>query len=170
MMITIKLKLGLILSAIATLIFLTMPPLSFASQVKNATLQDLAWMEGRWAGKLGEQDLEEFWIAPKSGSLAALVRLTSASGTEMVELIVIEPQDDTLMLHVQQWDAGYKPRAGGAQKYVLKTLDKRSVTFTSAGMTSFKELTYVQPADGEFQIVLTPVQGDVLTIKLQAAN
>lgn len=169
-MVTVKLRLGLILLAMATLVFLTMPPLAYAGQAKGATLQDLAWLEGRWAGKIGDQDLEEHWSAPKSGSLAALVRLTGAGGTEMVELIVIEPQDDTLMLHLQQWDAGYKPRAEGAQKYVLKTLDKRSATFTSAGSASFKELTYVQPADGEFHVVVTPVQGDVFTIKLQAVN
>lgn len=169
-MITVKLRLGLIFLAMATLGFLVLAPLAYAGQVKGATLQDLAWLEGRWAGKIGDQDLEEHWSAPKSGSLAAMVRLTSASGTEMVELVVIEPQDDTLMLHLQQWDAGYKPRAEGAQKFVLKTFGKRSATFTSVTSASFKEFTYVQPADGEFHIVVTPVQGDVFTIKLQTVS
>jgi len=87
-----------------------------------AAVADLAWMTGTWSGPAGPGAvLEENWTVPKAGSIQALVRMTGGGKTSMVELIVIEEEDDTLRLRLQQWDPGLKPRTPGPQ--VLKLVE-----------------------------------------------
>ena len=50
---------------------------STADGPPGATVADLAWMSGAWAGSMGgDNTLEENWIQPTGGSIASLVRLS----------------------------------------------------------------------------------------------
>ncbi|GIS20137.1 MAG: hypothetical protein CM15mP120_20530 [Pseudomonadota bacterium] len=72
----------------------------------------LAWMTGGWSGPVGPDTvLEENWLEPMGGTIAALVRITSPEGTAMVEIVHIEEVGNTLELHIEQWDSGYESRA-----------------------------------------------------------
>ena len=126
----------------------------------------LAWMTGSWAGPAGPGTLEENWIKPKEGSMASLVRMTANGVTSMVELIVIEPEGDTLVLHVQQWDQGYKPRAGGAQKMTLTNLGENTVSFEAVGEGGMQSLTYTR--DGDSFTVSVGTAGGNFDIPLKA--
>ncbi|MDD9889065.1 MAG: DUF6265 family protein [Gammaproteobacteria bacterium] len=75
-----------------------------------ATIEQLSWMTGNWAGNLGPNQLEENWISTEGRSLMAAVRMTGADATSMFEVITIEEVDGSLVLHIQQWDAGFQPR------------------------------------------------------------
>ena len=47
-----------------------------------------AWMTGGWSGPVGPDTvLEENWLEPMGGTIAALVRITSPEGTAMVEIV-----------------------------------------------------------------------------------
>jgi hypothetical protein len=46
-----------------------------------ATIDQLQWMTGNYAGALGPNTLEENWIAAEAGSIAAMVRMTGPTGT-----------------------------------------------------------------------------------------
>ena len=58
-----------------------------------ASVEDLSWMTGNWAGALGPNQLEENWTAPEGSSIAAVVRMTGDDATSMFEMITIEEVD-----------------------------------------------------------------------------
>ena len=136
-----------------------------AGAAPKATVQDLAWMTGTWVGPVGDsgQVLEESWAQPVAGSIAALVRMRGQEATSMVELIAIEQEGESLVLHIQQWDPGFLPRPPGAQKLTLQAIGENRVVW--AGDGPMRSLTYGRPtldtftidvetADGKFHVVL----------------
>lgn len=108
----------------------------------------LAWMTGTWAGPVGPGELEENWTVPKAGSIQAMVRMTGGGKTSMVEVIVIEEEEGTLRLRLQQWDPGFKPRTPEPTVFALEELGENTVAFKaiSEGAT-MSTLRYTR--DGE---------------------
>ena len=126
----------------------------------KATVQDLAWMTGSWAGPMGGgQALEETWTAPRAGSIAAVVRMLGQDATSMVELISIEEEGDSLMLHIQQWDPGFSPRPAGAQKLVLHAIGENRVAWEAVGEGGIRSLAYARPAPDTFTIDVDTADG-----------
>ena len=84
----------------------------------------------------------------------------------MVEIVHIEEVGNTLELHIQQWNPLFEERAP-AQKMRLAAITKNSVNFTAAEDGGMSDLGY-SLIDDEFQIHVTPKEGDKLIIKLAA--
>ncbi len=126
----------------------------------KATVQDLAWMTGSWAGPMGGgQVLEENWTEPRAGSIAAVVRMLGQDATSMVELISIEEEGDSLVLHIQQWDPGFSPRPGGAQKLKLHAVGENRVAWEAVGEGGMRSLAYARPAPDTFTIDVDTADG-----------
>jgi len=134
----------------------------------TARVDELAWMTGSWAGPIGDGVLEENWVAPGNGTIAALVRMTRDGSTSMVELIVIEQTGESLTLHVQQWDPGMTPRSERAQKMVLSAIGEQSVSFRATGTSGLKGLTYSRPADDTFVVEVHTPDDREIQINLKA--
>lgn len=96
-----------------------------------AGVEDLSWMKGRWAGNLGPATLEETWNEPKAGTMVAVVRMSSPQGVGFVELIVINEEDDTLVLRLQQFSATFEPIMPTPHKMVMSEQTESSITFTA---------------------------------------
>jgi hypothetical protein len=131
-----------------------------------ATVADLAWMTGTWSAPAGPNTLEENWIVPGNGSMAALVRMTGAAGVSMWELITIEETDGSLTMNVQQWNKGFEPRAE-AQKLELSEITENSVSFTAVTEGGMKSLGYSREGD-TFTIHLVGANGNPVNLALSA--
>ena len=133
---------------------------------------DLAWMTGTWSGGMGQGgSLEENWAVPKNGSMAALVRGFSPDGTtNMIELISIEEEDDSLVLRLKQWNPGMAPRAEGFQVMKLIESKDRMVKFENIGEDGLAKLGYSRPADDKFVISIELPNGQELDIPLDAVK
>ena len=136
--------------------------------VIKASISDLQWMTGTWSGEVGEQTLEENWIQPAAGTLAALVRMMGNGNTSMVELIVIEQVGDSLELHIQQWDPGMVARTAGPQKMRLRSVGEAQVGFEALDAGGIELLSYTRPAADRFIIDITTSEGETFQIKLSA--
>ena len=144
--------------------------LLFASSLTaGVTVQDLQWMSGTWTGSVGGPvKLQENWTVPEAGSIQSLVRMTAGDTTTMVELIVIEDIDDGLQLHIQQWDKGYVPRAGGAQRMIMESVGENFVKFKDASGGGLKTLQYSRPGNAStFVIDIVTAMGKPMKIELQ---
>lgn len=140
-----------------------------ADHHEKVKLSDLSWMTGSWTGPVGPGlTLEENWIQPVDGSLAALVRITGNGKTSMVELIVIEEENDSLVLRVKQWDAGFKPRTPKPQTFKLVTMGENMVGFEAIDSGVMKTLAYSRPEEGLFNIDIENVEGGIYQINLVA--
>ena len=144
--------------------------LLFASSLTaGVTVQDLQWMSGTWTGSVGGPvKLQENWTVPEAGSIQSLVRMTAGDTTTMVELIVVEEIDESLQLHIQQWDKGYVPRAGGAQRMTMESVGENYVKFKDASGGGLKTIQYSRPGNAStFVIDIVTAMGQPMKIELQ---
>jgi hypothetical protein len=136
----------------------------------SAKIEQLSWMTGNWAGALGPNQLEENWIAVEGRSLAAMVRMTGDDATSMFEMITIEEEAGSLVLHIQQWDPGFKPRTSGAQRMELGEITASSVLFNATDEGGMKSLGYSHPENEVFIIHVEQASGAKIDINLSARS
>ena len=134
---------------------------------EKISISDLAWMSGHWSGPVGPGILEENWIKPVDGSIASLVRMTGDGKTSMVEMIVIEEENDSLVLRIQQWDPGFVPRTPNPQTMELLEMGENKVKFKATGTGGMKTLGYSRPSADSFNIDVETEQG-TFQLKLKA--
>ena len=135
-----------------------------------ATIDQLDWMTGNWAGQLGRNQLEENWIATEGGSIAAMVRMTGGGSTSMFEMITIEEVDGSLVLNIQQWDPGFKPRTATPQTMELEEITANSVKFRAVTEGGMSSLGYSNPDAETFIIHVGRPDGSVLDLPLKARS
>ena len=130
------------------------------AQGPAAKVTDLAWMTGHYKGKMGANTLEETWVSPEGGSIGALVRATGGGATNLIELIVIEEEKNSLTLRLKQWDPpGMKPRAERFQAMELVEIGDRRVVFRDTGSDGLQRLIYTLKGD-QFTISVKNAQGE----------
>jgi hypothetical protein len=154
------------LASIALLASIVLVSSAALAEGPAAKITDLAWMSGDWSGPMQNGTLEEHWIKPTAKSMAALVRSTAGDATNMIELIVIEEEADGIMLRVQQWNPGWKPRSPNPQVMKLVESAPNKVVFASTGEGGLKTLGYSRPAPDQFVISIETPQGAKFDIKL----
>ena len=148
---------------------LSIPTAVCADSHITGSVADLAWMTGSWTGPMGnEQTLEENWVHQKAGTIAALIRITGADSTSMVELLVIEQQGKSLVLHIHQWSPGFAPRTGGPQTMALAGIGESSVRFKASEPGTLSSLAYSRPTHDTFNIDVETGDGAKFQINLRA--
>ena len=133
----------------------------------KARVADLAWMTGSWMGAYGEQTLEETWTPPANGTIACLVRLSGNGATGMVELILIEDVEDSIVFRVRQFILGLVELGAQPQVMTLNEIGERRVSFSGTGEVIFRTLTYSRPAADRFTIDAETMAGDRLQLDLR---
>ncbi len=138
-----------------------------ASAEEAPSVSALGWMTGTWAGPVGPGELEENWTTPKAGSIQALVRMTGDGKTSMVEMIVIEEEEGSLTLRLQQWDPGYKPRTPEPSTMKLVDLGDNTVAFEAISEAEIAKLRYTRNGDN-FTISIENAAGAAFDLPLKA--
>jgi hypothetical protein len=133
-----------------------------------AKIADLAWMTGTWSTALGANTLEENWISPSGGGIAAMVRMSGPTGVSMWEVITIEEKAGSLMMSIQQWGSGFEPRTPVAQKLELAEIGERKVLFKAVTEGSMTSLAYSRSADNTFSIEMGVPGGKSNKLSLKA--
>ncbi len=159
----LKKSLGILSGIVVSVSFATA---SFAAG-PAATIDQLDWMTGNWAGQLGPNQLEENWIATEGGSIAAMVRMTGEGATSMFEMITIEEVDGSLVLHIQQWDPGFQPRTENPQKMELEEITANSVKFRAVTEGGMSTLGYSHPDAESFIIHVGRPDGGTIDLPLK---
>ena len=124
-------------------------------------------MTGIWAGPVGAGELEENWTTPKDGAIQAVMRMTGGGKTSMVELIVIEEEDDSLTLRLQQWDSGFKPRTPVPATMKLVDIGDNTVAFEATSEAEIAKLRYTRSGDS-FTISIEDAAGATFDLPLTA--
>ena len=145
----------------AAMLFVVSAPV--LAQGPVAKVADLGWMTGSYAN----DTLEENWAEPKGGSIASLVRGYGEGANNMIELIVVEEVEGSLVLQLKQWDPGMEERSADFQVMDLVDIGDKTVAFKNRGEEGIQNLRYslsgdiftisVGTARGNFDIPLTRV-------------
>ena len=103
-------------------------------------------------------------------SMDTMIRLSSAEGVQMIELIVIREVpvfdgENTLALHLRQFSPALELRA--SQDMLLQDISTQSVSFVSDEGSGIKQLAYTRIAQDHLKVEVTAVTGDVLSVNLR---
>ena len=143
---------------------------SYAEQPGNRPgIDSLSWMVGSWRGSLGPQVVEETWSSPNSGSMEAMVRLSTPEGVQMIELIAIravrlEAGENSLVLHLRQFSPTLELHNSQDMR---QEMAEGSVSFVADEGAAIQKLSYTRTAQDHIKAEVTMANGDVYTALLQ---
>ena len=95
-----------------------------------------------------------------------MVRMTGNGATSMFEMITIEEVDGSLVLNVQQFDAGFKPRTATPVTMELAMIMDNHVHFNAITEGGMKSLGYTLAGD-TFTIHVEQASGQKMNIELK---
>ena len=72
-----------------------------------ATLDDAAFLVGRWEGTAFGERMEESWSAPTGGSMVGTFKLFDGDKPAMYEIMLLTVEDGTLSLKVKHFNPGF---------------------------------------------------------------
>lgn len=97
------------------LVLLVLSSLALAATAAEApaplTVDDLAWIEGRWSGQLGSSTIEEHWSGVDGGTIIGMFRLVSgkkegANRIGLYEFWAVEPGEHGPELRMRHFSPG----------------------------------------------------------------
>jgi len=121
-----------------------------ASAGIEATLQQIAWISGAWAGKGLGGTVEEHWTKPAGDSMVGVFRLIGADQKMIVcELLLIEQRGKHVVYSFRHFGPGNKPWEELDKPLVfdLIRLTPNEAVFESSVQTDPKRLTYTRTGD-----------------------
>ena len=76
------------------------------ANMPEASIDDLAWLAGRWLGEGFGGTLEENWNPPLGGTMVATFRLIEKGKPHFYEICLIEPAGNSLVYKVKHFNPG----------------------------------------------------------------
>lgn len=75
------------------------------SNMPNASLQSLAWLQGHWQGESMGGISEEIWSLPAAGSMMGVYRFIKDGNVSFYEIVTITEEKSSLMLRLKHFNA-----------------------------------------------------------------
>lgn len=72
-----------------------------------ATLADVEWLVGSWAGPAFGGTAEEVWNPPTAGSMLGMFKLMQEGEVSFYELLILVEEEDTIKLKVKHFNADF---------------------------------------------------------------
>jgi uncharacterized protein DUF6265 len=115
----------------------------------KATLDQVAWIAGPWAGTLGDRKIEQHWMAPDANSMVAMYRSIQKDRATLYELLAIEQDGESLSLRIKHFAPG--PGLAGREAkdesndHALVRVDGRTAVFEGTGADNPPRVTFTSP-------------------------
>jgi hypothetical protein len=90
------------------------------TQPMDATVDDVAWMGGRWIGEHEADRIEEWWSEPHAGMMLGMFRWHRNGEARFYELMSMEPEESRLVFRIKHFAPGL---LGWEEKDAAVTLD-----------------------------------------------
>lgn len=78
------------------------------SHSPEASLADIAWIQGHWKGNAFGGITEEIWTPPLGGSMMCAFKLVANGEVQLYELVTITEESNTLMLRLKHFHSNLK--------------------------------------------------------------
>jgi len=118
------------------------------AQTRPATIDDAAWLAGRWVGEgLGGQ-IEETWAPPVAGQMVGHFRLVRNGAPAIYEISLMDVANGALRMRVKHFNPEF---VGWEEKDAWHAFEGGAV---SSAQIRFDDLTLHHPAPDELTITL----------------
>ena len=123
-----------------------------------ATIDQVAWISGAWAGTLNDRTIEQHWMTPLGGSMVAMYRSVRDNKPTLYELLAIEQEGKSLVLRIKHFAPG--PGLVGQEakdessNHTLVSLGDRKAVFEASTPTGPVRVTFTSPDASALSIVV----------------
>jgi hypothetical protein len=118
-----------------------------------ATLGDLTWLGGSWAGTLGTAAIEERWTPAEGGAMLAVSRTVRNTAVAEFEFLCVAERAGSLV-----YSAMPNGRAP-ATDFMLTAIDGTGATFENPAHDFPKKIRYALQSDGTLQATISGAPG-----------
>ena len=130
------------------------PPTTPPLQPARATIAQVAWIGGTWAGTRGTSAIEERWTPPAGGAMLAISRTLRDGVMSAFEFLCIVERDGGLVYTAMP--NGRMP----ATDFTLTKIDDSSATFENPAHDFPKMIRYTKQPDGSLEAVTAGAGGE----------
>ncbi len=118
------------------------PPLKGPNvTVARATIADLAWLSGEWAGTVAGNQVEERWLSAAGGAMLGNSRTTRGPSMVEFEFLCVAQRHGGLVYTAM-------PNGGGMTDFLLTQISTDGATFENPDHDFPKKIVYAKTADG----------------------
>ena len=110
----------------------------------RASISQVAWLAGNWAGGGGPVAIEERWTPPAGGAMLAVSRTTRGDRMIAFEFLRIVERDGTLIYIAQ-------PGGNPPTEFRLSAITPESATFENKAHDFPKVIAYARRPDGTLE-------------------
>jgi len=114
----------------------------------RATLSDMAWLAGHWAGPALGGEAEEIWSPPKADAMMGMYRLVRDGKVVFYELLTLVQEGDSLVLRLKHFNPDLT-----AWEEKQKTVDFRLVGL-GEGIAQFEGMSLHREGDARLTVYL----------------
>ncbi len=137
------------------------------------SINALSWLAGQRQGPHDDGLLEQTWLAPRSGTVTALVRSSEESATRFVEIIHVREINGSLELNLQIFNNSLEPDRMSAthspiQKFELTEIGDRYVFFRGVSSGAHRSLSYQLSDENIFFIRIETNVGEKIEVELKS--
>jgi hypothetical protein len=100
-----------------------------------ASIEDIAWLQGHWAGKALGGDTEEMWMPPRHGVMLGMYRLIKDGKPVFYELLTFSEENASLVLNLKHFEPNLTSWEEKAESRRFKLVAKAPGTLYFEGMT-----------------------------------
>ena len=110
----------------------------------RASISQVVWLAGNWAGGGGPVGIEERWAPPAGGAMLAVSRTTKGDRMVAFEFLRIVERDGTLVYIAQ-------PNGNPPTEFRLSAITSESATFENKAHDFPKVIAYARKPDGTLE-------------------
>jgi hypothetical protein len=118
----------------------------------RATLQQLAWLPGVWAGTMGRSSIEERWTPAGGGAMLAVSRTVANDRLIAFEFLRIVERDGGLVYIAQ-------PNGQPPTEFVLTAIEAHAATFENPAHDFPTTIRYTEREDGKLEATISGPRG-----------
>jgi hypothetical protein len=112
-----------------------------AAAPEAATIEDFAWMSGRWESVSGDRWVEEIWSAPRGGTIFAISRTGRGDSLREYEFLRLQRGEDGRLAYMAS------PNGRAAIVFPLVELSGTSATFANPDHDFPQRIRYERDGD-----------------------
>jgi uncharacterized protein DUF6265 len=132
------------LIAVVGISLLAASPRAQSGPPVRASISQMSWLAGAWAGGGGPVTLEERWTAAAGGAMLAVSRTIKGDRMVAFEFLRIVERDGTLVYIAQ-------PNGNPPTEFRLSAITKEGATFENKAHDFPKVIAYARKADGTLE-------------------
>jgi len=98
----------------------------------NAHLEDLAWLEGTWRGRINGDYVEEIWAMPTASAMMGMFRWAAAGKLRFYEFMVIAESGGSIVMKIKHFSpdlSGWEEKNESIEFFLSELHNRQAVFF-----------------------------------------